>query len=203
MPLLAADLVLCLAVLFLLIESIWDLLRSVEIPLLLLWAPFGVAIITLIFEGQYIVLAAAGLLFLFAFSINKAVLRRILCGACLITLTAIRWDIGFFIAFFLLIYEINIFAGAEVIACVSLLLIRPDWILAVWLLLGIGFGSWAIGLRRDGLSFIKKSIQSLASLRTAQPKEETLLSEGAPFLWAIFLGSFLYVLMDAFVLGKG
>jgi hypothetical protein len=203
MPFLAANLVLYLAVLFLLIESIWDQFRSVEIPFLLLWAPFCIAIIQLIFERQFIVLAAAGLLFLFAFSINKAILRRILCCACLVTLTAIRWDIGFFIAFFWLIYELNIFAGAEMIACVSLMLIRPDWILAFWLLLGIGVGSWAIGLRRDGLSFFKKSFQALASLKSNHPKEEMLLNEGAPFLWAIFLGSFLYVLMDAFVLGKG
>jgi hypothetical protein len=202
MPFELADAFLYLAIAFILIEALWDRFRSVEIPLFLLFAPMAIAAAALLLNGLYLVLVLSVALLLCTL-IPNTIARRLAVVICIVILGLFRWDIALFILFIWLLYEFNLFGGADALACFSLLLIRPDMVLAFWLLAGLALGSWIVGLRRDGLSYFKKAFQSLANLTKAPVSEEKLLEEGQPFLWAIFLGSILYILMNAFVLKGG
>jgi hypothetical protein len=192
MPISLENILLYLVMLAVLASALWDYFKSFEIPPVLVLLPFVIGLASLVANHEYLILALAVLLVALT-EIPLVILRRIAVLICILIITIIRWDMGLFIFLFWFLYEFNLIAGADALACLSFLLVRPDWLLGWWLIMGIGLGAWWIGLRNRGLTYFKDMINSWRNIHNSPPSEERLLKEGRPFLWAIFLGSVLYV----------
>lgn len=187
------NLFLYMVILAVLVAALWDRFRSFEIPPILVFIPFVIGLASLVVHQRYLVLVLSIVLVLIT-EIPLSIVRRLAALVCIAFFMIIRWDVGIFILLFWFLYEFNFMAGADALACLSLLLVRPDWLLGWWLAMGIGLGAWWVGLRQRGLGYFKDMIRSWKNISTSPPSEERLLTEGHPFLWAVFLGSVLYVI---------
>jgi hypothetical protein len=196
------DVLFLLTLTAILVEALWDYFRSVEIPPLLVLVPLLISLMALLVQGEFLVLVLAILLVLFT-EIRPNALRRIACLVCIGIFAFLRLDIGIFILIFWFLYEFNLMAGADTLACFSLLLVRPDLFLGWWLIMGIGLGALWTGLRRRGLTHFREMFQALGNIAKRPPTEDQLLEEGQPLLWTVFLGGIIYVIFDILIAGGG
>lgn len=189
------DLCFLAAVAWVTAEAVWDSFRSTELPLWLLAPPLLLGLGYAISLGEILYPLAVALLLLSTL-IPSTFWRRLgglLClgligfilpvdHILLVAIYAILW----------FLYEWNMLGGADVIACVAFLLLRPELLLGYCLLLGLGLGAWWAGVRRHGLGYFRGIFTAWRRLPEHPPSEDELLTEGGPALWSVVLGIVLY-----------
>jgi hypothetical protein len=184
-------------------EGLWDLFHSNEIPPLLMFPPF---VLALIFRGmaglQGLIVVFVLLVGVFSSEIKNRWIRwaiGIVVSVLLFMVGGVGLGVGWLI--FWIFYEGNILSGADVVACLALLVVSPTMALVFCLLMAIGLTALVTGIRRHGWSVFGKSLHTYGRLFRGQWfTEEELVATGAPMIFGLFFGAVAYYVLAVFLL---
>ena len=179
--------------LWLAVETLWDLAKSVVLPVWLVFPPVAAGTIYQLVFGEWYLAAAMTAALLLHLS-DKLPIRAV-GTALLIAASAVagNWALAAGSGLYWLLWEANIVGGADGLAAYAALMISPGWDMFIALLAGIFL--WGVGtmivVYRGGLFERLKNMVYRVALRNL-PDEKELVREGKPTLGGIWLGTVLF-----------
>jgi hypothetical protein len=180
------------------LETLWDLLKSLVIPIWLVLPPVLVGVAYQALFGKWYVAAAVGSAMVLHLS-NKLFIR--VAGTFLMLAAAFvagNWALAAGLVLYWLLWELNVTGGADALASYAALLLVPRWEMFGFLLLGIFL--WAVGtmvvVYRGKLLERFKRMALRLYLREL-PTEHELSTEGKPTIGGVWIGTILFAVWSA------
>jgi hypothetical protein len=180
------------------LETLWDLKKSVLLPLWLVLPPVLVGVAYQAAFGKWYIAAAMGAALLLHLS-DKLPIRG--AGTVLLlaaSLLAENWALAAGLVLYWVLWEMNIMGGADALAAYAALMIVPRWEMFGFLLLGIFL--WAVAIMvvvyRGQLVERWKRMAYRLMLRNL-PTEGELNTEGRPTIGGIWIGVLLFAVWNA------
>jgi hypothetical protein len=175
------------------VETIWDVRKSVMLPVWLVLPPVVVGAAFQLFFGVWYVAAAVAVAMILHLS-DRLVLRIAGTGLLLAASAAAgNWALAAGLVLFWALWEANVAGGADALAAYAALLAAPQWEMLGCLLAGIFL--WAVGTmllvyRREFIERWKRLAWRIV-LRSL-PTESELTAEGKPTLGGLWIGAALF-----------
>ncbi len=177
------------------LETVWDLKKSVILPLWLVLPPVLAGVAFQAVFGEWYIAAAMGAALLLHLS-DKLLIRGV--GTALLlaaSAAAGNWALAAGLVLFWALWEVNISGGADALAAYAALMIFPRWEMFGFLLLGILI--WAVVtmvvVYRGQLMERWKRMAYRVMLRSL-PTEGELNTEGRPTIGGIWIGVLLFAI---------
>jgi hypothetical protein len=174
-------------------ETLWDLKKSVILPLWLVLPPVLAGVAYQAVFGKWYIALAMGAALLLHLS-DKLPIRG--AGTVLLLAASIlaeNWALAAGLVLYWVLWEVNIVGGADALAAYAALMIVPRWEMFGCLLLGIFL--WAVTIMvvvyRGQLVERWKRMAYRLMLRNL-PTEGELITEGRPTIGGIWLGVLLF-----------
>ncbi len=180
------------------LETLWDLLKSIVLPIWLVLPPILVGVLYQLVFGKWYIAAAVGAAMWLHLS-DKLLIRA--AGTILLLTAALaagNWALAAGLVLYWLLWELNVTGGADAIAAYAALLLAPRWEMFGFLLLGIflwGVGTMVVVYRGEILGRLKRMAWRVY-LR-ALPTEHELSTEGKPTIGGIWIGTILFAVWSA------
>ena len=180
------------------LETLWDLKKSVILPLWLVLPPVLAGLAYQAAFGKWYVAAAIGAAMLLHLSDKLPV--RVAGTAIMLAASALagNWALAAGLVLFWVLWEVNIAGGADALAAYAALMIVPSWEMFGFLLLGIFL--WAVVtmvvVYRGLLAERWKQMAYRLMLRQL-PTESELVTEGRPTIGGVWLGVLLFAVWKA------
>jgi hypothetical protein len=175
------------------VETFWDIIKSVMLPVWLVLPPVLAGTAYQLFFGKwYIAAAVAAALIL---HLSGSLIIRILGTALMLAASAAagNWALAAGLVLFWAMWEGNVAGGADSLAAYAALLMAPQWEMLGFLLLGIFL--WAVGtmlvVYRGKFIERWKRLAWRIVLRSL-PTEDELTAEGKPTLGGVWIGAALF-----------
>jgi len=180
------------------LETLWDLKKSVIIPLWLVLPPVLAGLAYQAVFGKWYIAAAMGAALLLHLS-GKFLIRGAGTGLLLAaSVLAGNWALAAGLILFWVLWEVNIVGGADALAAYAVLLIVPRWEMFGFLLLGILL--WAVVTMvvvYRGLLVDRWKQMAYRLMLRQLPTEAELTTEGRPTIGGIWIGVVLFALWNA------
>lgn len=180
------------------LETVWDLKKSVILPLWMVLPPVLAGVAFQAGFGEWYIAAAMGAALLLHLS-DKLLIRG--AGTALLlaaSAAAGNWALAAGLVLFWALWEVNISGGADALAAYAALMIAPRWEMFGFLLLGILI--WAVVtmvvVYRGQLMERWKRMAYRVMLRSL-PTEGELNTEGRPTIGGIWIGILLFAVWSA------
>ena len=180
------------------LETLWDLLKSLILPIWLVLTPVLVGVAYQALFGKWYFAAAMGAALVLHLS-GKLWIRG--AGTLLLlaaSAAAENWALAAGLVLYWLLWEVNIAGGADALAAYAALMIVPRWEMFGFLLLGMFL--WAAGtmvvVYRGQLLERWKRMAWRVFLRNL-PTEGELNTEGKPTIGGMWLGVVLFAVWSA------
>lgn len=180
------------------LETLWDLKKSVILPLWLVLPPVLAGLAYQAAFGKWYVAAAIGAAMVMHLSDKLPV--RGAGTAIMLAASALagNWALAAGLVLFWVLWEVNIAGGADALAAYAVLMIVPSWEMFGFLLLGIFL--WAVVtmvvVYRGLLAERWKQMAYRLMLRQL-PTETELVTEGRPTIGGVWLGVVLFAVWSA------
>ncbi len=180
------------------VETVWDLRKSVILPLWLVLPPVLAGVAFQAVFGEWYIAVAMGAALLLHLS-DKLLIRGV-GTALLLAASAVagNWALAAGLVLFWALWEVNISGGADALAAYAALMIVPRWEMFGFLLLGILI--WAlvtmVVVYRGQLVERWKRMAYRVMLRSL-PTEGELNTEGRPTIGGIWVGVLLFAVWSA------
>jgi hypothetical protein len=179
--------------LWLAVETWWDLRKSLVLPVWLVLPPVAAGVIFQLAFGTWYLAAAMAAALLLHLSDRLPV--RALGTVLLIAASAAagNWALAAGLGFYWLMWEVNIIGGADGLGAYAALMIAPGWEMFLALLAGIflwGVGTMIVVYRGRIFERVRNMVYRVA-LRNL-PDEKELTREGKPTLGGIWIGTLLF-----------
>jgi hypothetical protein len=180
------------------LETVWDIKKSVILPIWLVLPPVLVGVAFQAVFGEWYIAAAMGAALLLHLS-DKLLVRgagtALLLGASIL---AGNWALAAGFVLYWALWEANIAGGADALAAYAALMVVPRWEMFGFLLLGIFL--WAVAIMvvvyRGQLVERWKRMAYRLMLRNL-PSEGELITEGRPTIGGIWIGVLLFAVWSA------
>jgi hypothetical protein len=179
-------------------ETLWDLKKSLILPVWLVLPPVLAGVAYQAVFGEWYIAAAMGAALLLHLSEKLPV--RALGTVLLLASSAAAgdWALAAGLVLFWVLWEANIAGGADALGAYAALMIVPRWEMFGFLLAGVFL--WALGTmlvvyRHEFIARWKRFALRVA-LRDL-PTENDLTTEGKPTLGGIWLGAVLFAVWRA------
>ncbi len=175
------------------LETLWDLKKSVILPLWLVLPPVLAGLAYQAAFGKWYIAAAIGAAMVMHLSDKLPV--RGAGTAIMLAASALagNWALAAGLVLFWVLWEVNIAGGADALAAYAVLMIVPSWEMFGFLLLGIFL--WAVVtmvvVYRGLLAERWKQMAYRLMLRQL-PTETELVTEGRPTIGGVWLGVVLF-----------
>jgi hypothetical protein len=181
------------------LETLWDHLKSVVLPIWLVLPPVLIGVAFQLVFGRWFIAAAMGAALLLHLS-GKLWIRGV--GTLLLlaaSAAAQNWALAAGLVLFWLLWEVNIAGGADSLAAYAALMLAPQWEMFWFLLLGILIwaGATMVLTYREKLIERWKQMAWRVVLRNL-PTEGELTTEGKPTIGGIWIGTALFAAWKAF-----
>jgi hypothetical protein len=180
------------------VETVWDLRKSVILPLWLVLPPVLAGVAFQAVFGEWYIAVAMGAALLLHLS-DRLLIRGV--GTALLLAASVvagNWALAAGLVLFWALWEVNISGGADALAAYAALMIVPRWEMFGFLLLGILI--WAlvtmVVVYRGQLVERWKRMAYRVMLRSL-PTEGELNTEGRPTIGGIWVGVLLYAVWSA------
>jgi hypothetical protein len=175
------------------LETLWDLKKSVILPLWLVLPPVLAGVAYQAVFGKWYIAVAMGAALLLHLS-DKLPIRG--AGTALLlaaSLLAENWALAAGLVLYWVLWEVNIVGGADALAAYAALMIVPSWEMFGCLLLGIFLWASAVMIvvYRGQLVERWKRMAYRLMLRHL-PTEGELNTEGRPTIGGIWIGVLLF-----------
>jgi hypothetical protein len=187
-------------VLWLALETLWDLRKSIILPLWLVLPPVVAGAAYQLFFGKWYIAAAMAAALLLHLS-DRLWIRA--AGTVLLiaaSAAAGNWALAAGLGLYWLLWEASIVGGADALAAYAALMFAPNWEMFGALLAGIflwGVGTMIVVYRGQIFERIQRMVYRIA-LRNL-PDEKELTAEGKPTIGGIWIAVVLYAAWSLFV----
>jgi hypothetical protein len=175
------------------LETLWDLLKSLILPLWLVLPPVVAGVLYQAVFGKWFIAAAMAAALLLHLS-GRLWIRG--AGTVLLiaaSIAAENWALAAGLGLYWLLWEVNIVGGADALAAYAALMIAPGWEMFGCLLAGIflwGVGTMIVVYRGQFFERWKRMAWRIV-LRNL-PSESELTTEGKPTIGGIWIGTVLF-----------
>jgi hypothetical protein len=186
-------------VLWFALETLWDIAKSLILPLWLVLPPVVAGVLYQLVFGKWFLAAAMAAALVLHLS-DKLWIRG--AGTVLLiaaSLLAGNWALAAGLGLYWLLWEVNIVGGADALAAYAALMIAPGWEMFFGLLAGIflwGVGTMIVVYRGRLFERLKNMVYRVA-LRNL-PDEQELAKEGKPTIGGLWIGTILFAAWKLF-----
>jgi hypothetical protein len=175
------------------LETLWDLRKSIILPLWLVLPPVAAGTAYQLFFGTWYIAAAMAAALVLHLSDKLPV--RIAGTVLLVGASALagNWALAAGLGLYWLLWEASIVGGADALAAYAALMFVPTWEMFFCLLAGIflwGVGTMIAVYRGELFERIKRMVYRIA-LRNL-PDEKELTKEGKPTIGGIWIAVVLF-----------